>query len=81
MSDDTDSDALRIVFCIVACVLSLTLAGLGHAAIGKFKRGLFTFLAAFVLWFVLLGWIVHLWAIYDSVASAYRGDIRWFKPL
>lgn len=85
MAKDKDStstdpeEGTRLAFAVAAGIGSVLFAGLGHVIIGKFFRGILAAIAAFVLWFFLLGWIVHLWAIYDAATRGYRGDVLWLE--
>ena len=51
---------------VVAAVCSFFIPGLGQLAQGRFLAGVVFFVAASLLWFVLLGWVVHLFAAYDA---------------
>ena len=51
---------------VIAALASFFIPGLGQLIQGRPWRGLFFFLAAAVLWWILLGWIIHLWAIIDA---------------
>ena len=51
---------------VVAALCSLVVPGLGQLLQGRlFKAGL-QFVLAGALWFVLLGWVIHLWSILDA---------------
>jgi len=56
---------------VIAAVCSFFVAGLGQLVQGRLFTALIHFAAAAVLWFFLLGWLVHLWSAYD--AATYRG--------
>ena len=51
---------------VIAALASFFVPGLGQLIQGRPVRALFFFLAAAVLWWILLGWIIHLWAIIDA---------------
>ena len=55
---------------VLSALASFFIPGLGQLLQGRLFAALFFFVAAFVLWFILLGWIIHLWAILD--AAMYR---------
>ncbi len=55
---------------VIAALASFFIPGLGQLLQGKLFRALIMFVLASVLWFFLLGWIVHLWSIID--AAVYR---------
>ena len=50
---------------IIAGLASFFYPGLGQLVQGRLLAALFFFLAGTLLWFVLLGWIVHIWAAFD----------------
>lgn len=51
---------------VIAALASFFIPGLGQLIQGRPLRGLIFFVAAAALWVVLLGWIIHLWAIIDA---------------
>jgi TM2 domain-containing membrane protein YozV len=51
---------------VIAALCSLLIPGLGQLLQGRFLMALVHFVLASVLWFFLLGWIVHLWSIIDA---------------
>ena len=51
---------------IIAALCSFFIPGVGQILQGRWIKAIFMFAAAFVLWLVLLGWIIHLWAIVDA---------------
>jgi hypothetical protein len=36
--------------------------------------GLMFFVLAFLLWFVLLGWVIHIWSIIDAAVFVPRNN-------
>ncbi len=51
---------------VISALASFFIPGLGQLIQGRpIKAGIFFVLAA-ALWFVGLGWIIHLWAILDA---------------
>lgn len=55
---------------VIAALASFFIPGLGQLLQGKPVRALVMFVLAAVLWWILLGWIIHLWSIID--AALYR---------
>lgn len=51
---------------VIAALCSLFVPGLGQLLQGRLLMALFMFALASVLWFFLLGWLVHLWSILDA---------------
>lgn len=56
---------------VLAAVCSFFIPGLGQLVQGRLIKALLMFVLAAVLWYVLLGWIIHLWSVID--AALYRG--------
>jgi hypothetical protein len=56
----------------MALLLSLILCGTGQIYNGEVSKGIMMMVLCFLLWFVLLGWVVHIWSIVDSVVVAER---------
>ena len=57
---------------VLAALCSLFIPGLGQLLQGRFLIALIQFSLAAVLWFFLLGWVIHLWSILDAA--------RWKPP-
>jgi len=55
---------------VLAALCSFFIPGLGQLLQGRLLIALIQFVLAGVLWFFLLGWIVHLWSVID--AALYR---------
>ncbi|MEO6873149.1 MAG: hypothetical protein ABI233_13170 [Chthoniobacterales bacterium] len=55
---------------VIAALCSLFVPGLGQLLQGRLFMAIVQFCLAAVLWFFLLGWIIHLWSILD--AALYR---------
>jgi hypothetical protein len=55
---------------VIAALCSLCVAGLGQLVQGRVLKALFMFVLAGLLWWVLLGWVVHIWSAID--AARYR---------
>jgi TM2 domain-containing membrane protein YozV len=51
---------------VIAALASFFIPGLGQLLQGKPILAGVMFILAIVLWFVLLGWAVHLWSILDA---------------
>ena len=51
---------------IIAALASFFVPGLGQLLQGKLIRALVMFVLAAILWWFLLGWIIHLWSIIDA---------------
>ena len=51
---------------VIAAVCSFFIPGLGQLVQGRPVTALIHFVLAAVLWFVFLGWLVHLWSILDA---------------
>jgi len=51
---------------VLAAVLSFLLPGLGQLCQGRLLAALIHFLLDVALWFILLGWIMHLWSAFSA---------------
>ena len=51
---------------VIAALCSLFIPGLGQLIQGRLLMAIVQFCLAGLLWFVFLGWIVHLWSILDA---------------
>jgi TM2 domain-containing membrane protein YozV len=51
---------------VIAALASFFIPGLGQLLQGKLLKALIMFVAAAVLWWFMLGWIIHLWSIIDA---------------
>ena len=56
---------------VIAALASLFIPGLGQLVQGRLLLAIVMFVLAAALWFVLLGWLVHLWSIID--AAMFKG--------
>jgi TM2 domain-containing membrane protein YozV len=56
---------------VLAAVCSFFIPGLGQLAQGRVLKALIMFVLASALWFILMGWVIHLWSVID--AALYRG--------
>lgn len=57
---------------VIAALCSFFVPGLGQLLQGRLVKAVVMFVLAAVLWFVLLGWVIHLWSIID--AALYRAE-------
>jgi TM2 domain-containing membrane protein YozV len=55
---------------VIAALASFFIPGLGQLVQGRVFMALVMFVLAGLLWFIWLGWIIHLWSIID--AARYR---------
>ena len=58
---------------ILACLLNLLLAGIGHIYVGQLGKGIFIMILAMVFWMVGAGALNLLfvpWAMYDAFGAA-----------
>ncbi|MCI0537794.1 MAG: hypothetical protein L0Z50_21480 [Verrucomicrobiales bacterium] len=51
---------------MIAALASFFIPGLGQLLQGRFLMAVMQFVLAALLWFILLGWIIHLWSILDA---------------
>lgn len=51
---------------VLAALCSFFIPGLGQLLQGRLLIAIFQFVLAGVLWFFLMGWIIHLWSIIDA---------------
>jgi len=51
---------------VIAALASFFIPGLGQLIQGRLVRAVLFFVAAAILWWILMGWIIHLWAIIDA---------------
>lgn len=56
---------------VIAAVCSFVVPGLGQLVQGRWIKALIMFVLAGLLWYVLLGWIIHIWSVID--AALWRG--------
>jgi TM2 domain-containing membrane protein YozV len=47
-------------------LLSFFIPGLGQLLLGRVGRAIGHFFVAVLLWFILLGWLVHLYSAYEA---------------
>jgi TM2 domain-containing membrane protein YozV len=63
---------------VIAALCSFFIPGLGQLLQGRLARAIIQFLLAAILWFVLLGWIIHLWSILDAAIWKPKSTARSF---
>jgi TM2 domain-containing membrane protein YozV len=51
---------------VIAALCSFFIPGLGQLVQGRPVMAVIHFVLAAVLWWVLLGWVIHLWSILDA---------------
>jgi TM2 domain-containing membrane protein YozV len=51
---------------VISALASFVYPGLGQLVQGRILAALIFFVMATVLWFILLGWIMHIWAAIDA---------------
>jgi TM2 domain-containing membrane protein YozV len=51
---------------VLAALCSFFVPGLGQLLQGRLAMAFVQFVLAAVLWFVLLGWAIHLWSVIDA---------------
>jgi TM2 domain-containing membrane protein YozV len=51
---------------VLAAICSFFIPGLGQLVQGRLLAAAVQFVLAAVLWWLLLGWIVHIYSIYDA---------------
>ena len=51
---------------VIAALASFFIPGLGQLLQGRLFIAILMFVGAAALWFLLLGWLVHLWSVLDA---------------
>ncbi len=51
---------------VIAALASFFVPGLGQLLQGRLLMAIVQFVLAGALWFVLLGWVIHLWSVLDA---------------
>lgn len=51
---------------VISALASFLYPGLGQLVQGRILAALIFFVMATLLWFILLGWIIHIWAAIDA---------------
>ncbi|GAB4176588.1 MAG: hypothetical protein Fur0032_16620 [Terrimicrobiaceae bacterium] len=58
---------------VLAAMASFFIPGLGQLLQGRLLAAMLFFLGAGLLWFVYLGWLVHLWSTLNAALWKKRG--------
>jgi len=58
---------------VIAALASFFIPGLGQLLQGRLLKAILMCVLAVVLWFFLLGWVIHLWSILDAALWKPRG--------
>lgn len=58
---------------VIASLASFFIPGLGQLLQGRLGIAVVMFLLAGILWFFLLGWLIHLWSILDAAMFKGKG--------
>lgn len=58
---------------VIAALCSFFIPGLGQLLQGRIVIAFIMFVLAGALWFILLGWVIHLWSIFDAATWKPRG--------
>ncbi|MDQ6622963.1 MAG: hypothetical protein M3Y86_05695 [Verrucomicrobiota bacterium] len=56
---------------VIAALASFFIPGLGQLLQGRLLMAIVQFCLASILWFLLLGWLIHIWSVLD--AALYKG--------
>ncbi len=59
---------------VIAALASFFIPGLGQLLQGRLLKAAFMCVLAGILWWFLLGWIIHLWSILDAAMWKPQGD-------
>jgi TM2 domain-containing membrane protein YozV len=51
---------------VIAALCSFFVPGLGQLIQGRLMIAIVQFVLASVLWFILMGWAIHLWSVLDA---------------
>lgn len=51
---------------VLAALCSFFIPGLGQLLQGRLLIALFQFVLAAILWFIWMGWIIHLWSVLNA---------------
>ncbi|MBN9693025.1 MAG: hypothetical protein J0M24_22510 [Verrucomicrobia bacterium] len=58
---------------VIAALCSFFVPGLGQLIQGRLLLAVIQFVLAAVLWWVLLGWVIHLWSVLDAALFKPKG--------
>lgn len=59
---------------VIAALASFFIPGLGQLLQGRLMIAVIQFVLAIMLWFILLGWVIHLWSILDAALWKPRSE-------
>ena len=59
---------------VIAALCSFFIPGLGQLIQGRLLKAAIMFVLSGVLWFFLLGWVVHLWSVIDAALFKASGS-------
>lgn len=66
---------------VLAAICSFFIPGLGQLVQGRLMMAGVQFVLAFLLWFIFMGWIIHIWSIVDAALwKPKNGDVVRFGP-
>ncbi|MGJ8652955.1 MAG: hypothetical protein ACSHX8_06745 [Opitutaceae bacterium] len=51
---------------VIAAICSFFIPGLGQLVQGRLLKAIIHFVLASALWFIMMGWIIHIWSILDA---------------
>ena len=51
---------------VIAALASVFIPGLGQLLQGRLFAAVIQFVLAAILWWFLLGWVIHLWSVLDA---------------
>jgi TM2 domain-containing membrane protein YozV len=55
---------------VLAALCSFFIPGLGQLLQGRLLKAAIMFVLAGALWYIFLGWVVHLWSVIDAAMFA-----------
>ena len=58
---------------VIAALCSFFIPGLGQLIQGRLLLAVIQFVLAAVLWWVLMGWVIHLWSVLDAALFKPKG--------
>jgi TM2 domain-containing membrane protein YozV len=60
---------------VIAALASFFIPGLGQLIQGRLVKAAIQFVLAGILWWFLLGWIIHIWSIIDAALWKPPGSV------
>ena len=51
---------------VIAALCSFCIPGLGQLIQGRLGKAILMFVLAGVMWWIFLGWIIHIWSVIDA---------------